>query len=137
METMTRESSGPRTRGSGLSRSQSVPVAMRIVGGAVLVSAGFLYFRLGGGWGMAAVLLLAPDLAFLAFAIGVRPGVMAYNAVHRPIVPFVLLIAGLVVGLDIVVLLGLIWVAHIGMDRAAGYGLREVVVTPDSAGLAT
>jgi hypothetical protein len=109
---------------------------MRLVGGAALVCAGFLYFRLGGGWGMAAVLLLAPDLAFIAFAMGVGPGVMAYNAVHRPMVPLVLLVAGFAAGLPILVLLSLIWVAHIGMDRAAGYGLREVAATPDPGSLA-
>ncbi|MFI5281650.1 MAG: DUF4260 family protein [Candidatus Dormibacterales bacterium] len=113
------------------SRSQPVPVAMRVAGAAALIAAGFVYWSLGGGWGLALALLLAPDLAFAAFLFGVKPGVAAYNAVHRPIVPIALLAVGLVTGLRLAALLALIWVAHIAMDRAAGYGLREVVPAPE------
>jgi len=110
-------------------RTRAVPLAMRVTGAAVLVSAGVLYFWLGGAWWLALVLLLAPDLAFLAFVLGIRKGVAAYNAAHRPIIPWSLLVIGLVAGSRIALLLALIWIGHIGMDRAAGYGLKAVVVT--------
>jgi len=103
---------------------------MRITGAAVLISAGFLYFRLGGTWWLALLLLLAPDLSFLAFVIGARQGVLAYNAVHRPLVPLALLTIGLAVQLQVAVLLALIWIGHIGMDRAAGYGFKELTSLP-------
>jgi hypothetical protein len=108
-------------------RTQAVPLAMRVVGAAVLLAAGALYFWLGGAWWLALVLLLAPDLAFLAFALGARQGVAAYNAAHRPIVPWVVMVAGLVAGSRLALLLALIWIGHIGMDRAAGYGFKTVV----------
>jgi len=84
---------------------------------------------------MALALLLAPDLAFLGFLIGVTQGVMAYNAVHRPAVPLVLFAVGLALSARLAMLLALIWIGHIAMDRAVGYGLREVAtVQPQDRG---
>jgi Domain of unknown function (DUF4260) len=117
------------------SRSRHVSIALRIAGAAVFFAVAFVYVRLGGGWAMALALLLAPDLSFLGFVLGVKQGVVAYNSVHRPIVPLLLLAAGLIVSSRLVLLLALIWLAHIAMDRAAGYGLREVAPAPDQIGL--
>ena len=131
----TSHAGAARSARSQPSRSRPVPVAMRVAGAAALIAAGALYWWLGGGWGMGLALLLAPDLAFVVFVFGVKPGVAAYNAVHRPLVPIALLALALVTRLRLGVLLALIWLAHIAMDRAAGYGLREVVPAPEPGGL--
>jgi len=110
-------------------RNRTVSISMRIAGAAVLVSAAGVYFWLGGTWWVAVALLLAPDLAALAFVFGPKQGVAAYNVAHRPIVPVVLLAIGFVAGSRVAALLALIWIGHIGMDRAAGYGLKDVVTT--------
>ncbi len=101
----------------------------RAAGAAGLLAAAAIYFWLGGAWWLALALLLAPDLAFLGFALSTRFGVAAYNAAHRPIVPAVLIVLALAAGSRIVALLMLIWIGHIAMDRAAGYGLKQAPVT--------
>ena len=73
-----------------------------------------------------AVLFLSPDLSMLAYFRGPRLGAIAYNVVHC----WVLVVLGFfVVWLfwrDNLFLLSLprILAAHIGIDRALGYGLK-------------
>jgi hypothetical protein len=110
-------------------RNRTLSMSTRIAGAAVLVSAAGTYFWLGGTWWVALALLLAPDLAALGFVFGAKQGVASYNVAHRPIVPLVLLGLGFVAGARVAALLALIWIGHIGMDRAAGYGFKEVVTT--------
>jgi Domain of unknown function (DUF4260) len=84
-----------------------------------------LYFYLGGSWWLFAVLFLAPDLSFAAYLAGPRIGAAVYNAVHTMAVPVVLLVASFLVFDDKLTLsIAVIWLAHIGIDRAVGYGLK-------------
>lgn len=49
---------------------------------------------------------------------------MAYNAAHSTIGPIASLAAGYFTHQMPVLALGLIWLAHVGFDRALGYGLK-------------
>ena len=111
-------------RFDGVASRPVAPLA-RAGGAAGLAAAAAIYFWLGGAWWLALALLLAPDLAFVGFAVSTRFGVAAYNSAHRPLVPATLTVLALVAGSRIVVLLMLIWLGHIAMDRAAGYGLKQ------------
>jgi hypothetical protein len=115
---------GRGNRFEGAAIRPVAPVA-RVVAAAGLAAAAAVYFWLGGAWWLALVLLLAPDLTFLGFAVSARFGVAAYNSAHRPIVPAALIVLALIAGSRVVVLLMLIWIGHIAMDRAAGYGLKQ------------
>ena len=53
-----------------------------------------------------------------------RLGAATYNLVHTDAVPLVLAGAAFLTGNTLLLSLALIWVAHIGMDRAAGFGLK-------------
>lgn len=70
------------------------------------------------------VLFLAPDLSFVGLAGGPRVGAVAYDAAHTYVGPILLASVSAIVEWDTGVMLGLIWLAHIGIDRAIGYGLR-------------
>jgi Domain of unknown function (DUF4260) len=70
------------------------------------------------------LLFLAPDLSFLGLAGGPRVGAVAYDAAHTYVGPILLASVSAIVEWDAGVMLGLIWLAHIGIDRALGYGLR-------------
>lgn len=77
------------------------------------------------------VALVAPDLAGLAgIGRGLAPkqmhprGVPWYNAAHRLVGPLATIAAGLVLGTPLVGAVGLAWLAHLLIDRAAGYTLR-------------
>jgi hypothetical protein len=97
---------------------------LRLEGALALALAAVGYARLGGGWLVFALLLLAPDLAMLGYLAGRRFGAAAYNAAHTYVLPLALAIAGLWLSQPIAVQLALIWIAHIGFDRMLGYGLK-------------
>jgi hypothetical protein len=97
---------------------------LRIEGLALFGVAMALYHVAGGAWWVVAVLFLAPDLSFAAYLGGPRLGAMAYNALHATIGPLLLGLAGLLLPSPIAVSIALIWLAHIGFDRALGYGLK-------------
>ena len=65
-----------------------------------------------------------PDLSMLGYLVGPRAGAWAYNAGHALVLPGILALVGLALGAPTAVLASCIWVAHVGLDRAAGYGLK-------------
>lgn len=89
------------------------------------------FHALGGNWWLFALLILAPDLAMLGFAIGAKTGARLYNLVHSYVFPLTLGAIGYFGNSSLVVTLALIWVAHIALDRAIGYGLKY----PESVGV--
>jgi hypothetical protein len=95
---------------------------LRLEGLAVLLLATSLYDRGGASWGVFALLFLAPDVSFAGYLAGPRVGAAIYNVAHSYVVPLVLAVTLLPVGGE--PSLVLIWAAHIGLDRALGYGLK-------------
>jgi hypothetical protein len=97
---------------------------LRVEGAAVFAAATALYFHEGHAWWLYVVLALAPDLAMIGYAAGTRIGALAYNTVHTYVLPVALAAAGVIAGANGLVAVCLIWIAHIGADRALGYGLK-------------
>ncbi len=110
-----------RTERSGGHLRRGAPA--RPWGAALLLPCLLLYGLLGTGWGLFALLVLAPDLAALGFLAGPRWGAHAYNTTHRALTPALLVGIGVVVGVSLAASLGLIWLTHIAIDRLLGYGL--------------
>ena len=98
---------------------------LRGEGLVLLICAVALYWRAGGDWKLFAGLFLIPDLSFLAYAAGSRLGAATYNAMHATVAPLLLGVSGVVLGQPLAIMLALIWLAHIGFDRALGYGLKH------------
>jgi len=96
---------------------------------AILAIALVLYGRGGYSWWTFLLLLLIPDLAFLFHLANPRIGNTVYNIVHTYIFPVVLALVSANSGNELGLQLALIWLAHIGMDRAVGYGFKY----PDDA----
>ncbi|MGR3493426.1 MAG: DUF4260 domain-containing protein [Shimia sp.] len=71
------------------------------------------------------LLVLAPDLSFLAYLAGPRIGAAVYNPCHTYGLAAVLTVVGVLLAAPIATALGLLWIAHVGADRAIGYGLKE------------
>jgi hypothetical protein len=100
-------------------------ILLRLEGLFVFALSVALYRRLDVSWWLFALLFLAPDLSFLGYLAGPRVGAAAYNAVHTILGPVLLVATGfLLAPNDVVVAIGLIWLAHCGIDRALGYGLK-------------
>lgn len=83
-----------------------------------------LYGKLELNWVWFAAAFLAPDLFMVGYALGPRWGAHIYNLGHTYLAPLVLAVG--CVGIDSPLLRGaaLVWAAHIGFDRALGYGLK-------------
>lgn len=91
---------------------------------AVLVGSLVVYFDQGYGWLALVLLFLTPDLSMLGYLGGPRIGSLTYDAVHTYLGPVTLGVVGLVGGSSLAMQLALIWLAHIGLDRLLGYGLK-------------
>ncbi|HLJ51952.1 MAG TPA: DUF4260 domain-containing protein [Rhizomicrobium sp.] len=102
-----------------------VRALLRTEGLLLLVAAVALYARIGSGWGLFALLFLAPDLSFAGYLLGPRIGALTYNIMHSTVGPLALAAASLVFDQHLTLALALIWLAHIGFDRALGYGLKQ------------
>ena len=97
---------------------------LRLEGLTILITAVLLYAQLDAGWLYFALLLLTPDLAMLPYLINPRLGALAYNVVHTYVLPLALAVVAYLGGYPTLLALALIWLAHIGMDRTVGYGLK-------------
>jgi hypothetical protein len=105
---------------------------LRVEGLAVAVGALALYFHLGFGWVLLVVLALAPDLSAAGYAFGPRVGAVAYDVVHCEALPVLVGVIGVLHGADGHVQVALIWLVHIGVDRAVGYGLKYPTAFKDT-----
>ncbi len=57
---------------------------------------------------------------------GPRTGAIVYNAAHSYMAPMALMTAGFALSSPLTLSIAMIWLAHIGIDRALGYGLKYV-----------
>ena len=99
-------------------------VLLRLEGAAVLAGSIALYADGGWSWLAFALLFLAPDVSLLAYVAGPRIGMLAYDFVHFAGWPVALGAAGAIADAGVAVQVALIWLAHIGIDRLLGYGLK-------------
>lgn len=97
---------------------------LRIEGVAVAVAGLAAFFALDGSLVLLVVLVLAPDLSMVGYLRGPAVGSTVYNVVHAYALPLLLGGIGLWSGRALAVQAATIWVAHIGADRAFGYGLK-------------
>lgn len=95
---------------------------LRCEGLAVLAVALFVYGHNGHSWLLFVILFLAPDLSFFGYALGPRNGAAIYNLAHSYILPLALGLGTILTGRSLAI--PLIWIAHIGLDRSLGYGLK-------------
>src|SRR5271156_7032548 len=113
-------SSAPATRDAASSSRAGVKAILRLEGAAAFTAAIALYADAGFSWPLFALLILAPDLAMLPYLIGPRAGAAANNLAHTYALSVPLALAGYWLASPIALALGLIWIAHIGMDRMFG-----------------
>jgi hypothetical protein len=101
-----------------------VKILLRLEGLTLFAAMLVLYATWGGSWWIFAILFLAPDLSFAAYLIDPRTGALVYNAAHSYMAPVALLTLGFGFGEPLILSIAMIWLAHIGIDRALGYGLK-------------
>ena len=100
----------------------AVRVWLRLEGIAAFLLATSLYAHHGDSWLMFAALFFVPDVSIAAYLAGPRVGAAIYNVVHSYVGP--LIVAAVAVSPEAGLTVALVWAAHIGFDRALGYGLK-------------
>ena len=88
--------------------SGGVRTLLRLEGLTLFAGMTLLYAVWDGSWLVYAILFLAPDLSFAAYLAGPKPGMVAGFALPSPRP----------------LSIAMIWMAHIGIDRTLGYGLK-------------
>lgn len=83
-----------------------------------------LYLFSDGPWLLFAVLVLAPDLAMLGYLLGPRIGAASYNAAHMLVGPALAAVVGIGTANEALTWIAIIWLFHVAIDRALGYGLK-------------
>ena len=97
---------------------------LRAEGGILFGASLLLYGEIRGGWILFVVLVLVPDLSMLGYLLGVRFGTAIYNLSHALVAPFLLITLSIFYKQFWLLPYGLIWSAHIGIDRLLGFGLK-------------
>jgi hypothetical protein len=97
---------------------------LRLEGLTLFLGMTLLYAVWGGSWLLYVILFLVPDISIIAYLSGPQFGGMIYNAMHSYMAPMVLMVLGFGFAAPLVLSIAIIWLAHIGIDRALGYGLK-------------
>ena len=101
-----------------------VRILLRLEGLTLFLGMVVLYASWDGSWWVFALLFFVPDLSFLAYLSDAKFGALVYNAAHSYMAPVALMTLGFGLASPLVLSIALIWLAHIGIDRALGYGLK-------------
>jgi hypothetical protein len=116
-----------------------VPAATGVVGlllraehVAVFVAGIALWISRDGSLLLLVPALLAPDMSAVGYLAGPRPGSITYNAAHNLVTALAVVGAGWWFGSAGLVLAGAMLLAHIGMDRALGFGLKHATSFNDT-----
>ena len=101
-----------------------VRLFLRIEALAIFVAGVAAYGQLGGPWLAIVPLLLVPDISMIGFVRDARIGALTYDIGHNLATAAALLGLGLWLNVGWLAIAGSVLVAHIGMDRVFGYGLK-------------
>jgi hypothetical protein len=98
---------------------------LRSEGVVLLAAALAAYFAgLDEPWWLVPLLLFVPDVSMVGYAASNRVGAWTYNFAHSYPAPALLGALALAADEPLWQGVALVWFAHIGMDRALGYGLK-------------
>ncbi|MCA9333156.1 DUF4260 domain-containing protein [Candidatus Saccharibacteria bacterium] len=97
----------------------------RLEGLAIFILVSLSYVLAGYSFVIFIFGLLIPDISMLGYLVNNRVGAFAYNIGHSLTFPLLVFGLGYWNKVDGIIIIGLIWLAHIGMDRTFGYGLKK------------
>jgi uncharacterized protein DUF4260 len=97
---------------------------LRLDGLTVLVAAIAFFATTGQPWWLLPIVIVLPDLFMLGYLRDSGVGASVYNLGHTYLLPAALCLAAAADHHPLLLAIGLLWLAHIGMDRTLGYGLK-------------
>jgi len=103
---------------------RSTDLILRLEAIAIFVAGVLLFLQLNGNALWLVPLLLTPDVSMAGYLGGPRLGAVTYNLAHNLVTALGVLAIGWFVPIAPLALAGAVLLAHVGMDRALGYGLK-------------
>lgn len=97
---------------------------LRVEGMIMLILSIVAFSYFDTSWTMFITLFLIPDIALIAYFFGKKVGAVFYNMTHSLTGPMILMAIGFLIEGELTIAISFIWIAHIGFDRALGYGLK-------------
>jgi Domain of unknown function (DUF4260) len=97
---------------------------LRLEGLAAFVGGLMLFAASGGNWLFIVPLILLPDVSAVGYLVSSRVGAFSYNLAHNWVPGIVALGLGFGLASPPILLAAAVLIAHVGMDRALGYGLK-------------
>jgi hypothetical protein len=107
-------------------------IFLHLEGFAVLLLSLYFYEHNQFSWVLFFILLFSPDISMLGYLLNNKIGALLYNLFHTYIISILVIFCGLLLNNETVLATGLIWSAHIGMDRMIGYGLKYPTTFKDT-----
>lgn len=99
-------------------------ILLHIEGFTVFALCLYFYWLNDFSWWLFSLLILAPDLSMIGYTLNNQIGAVVYNIFHTYTVSLFVALLGWFLPHPVIFAVGLIWTAHIGMDRMVGYGLK-------------
>lgn len=121
-----------RRPASAVTARSGVRTLLQAEGLPIFVAGAVAFGALGGPWPAFVPLLLAPDVSMVGYLRDTRLGALTYNLGHNLVTAGVLLGLGLGSGVGWLAIAGSVALAHVGMDRLMGYGLKYPTTFKDT-----
>jgi hypothetical protein len=99
-------------------------IVLRVEAATILASTIWAFSKTRLSWWYFAAGLFLPDLGMAGYLSDTKLGAIFYNSAHTETPPILLLCAGYAQRNNVLSGAALIWLAHIGLDRMLGYGLK-------------
>jgi hypothetical protein len=97
---------------------------LRLEGLFLFAATIIIFSHLKQHWWLFIALLFVPDIFMIGYIKNTKWGALSYNLGHSYLAPFTLILISWLNKNYLGIAIGVIWIAHIGMDRAMGYGLK-------------
>lgn len=99
-------------------------ILLHVEGFAVFALSLYMYWSNEFSWVWFLLFILAPDLSMIGYFFNEKAGAKIYNLFHTYTLSLFLGFLGWQLSNPTIFAVGIIWTAHIGMDRMVGYGLK-------------
>lgn len=97
---------------------------LHLEGAIVLFASLYFYHSQHFSWIVFILLLFVFDVSMIGYVFNEKVGSYVYNTIHSYMLPVILILVTMHSSNHILWMIGLIWMAHIGMDRMLGFGLK-------------
>jgi hypothetical protein len=105
---------------------------LRLEGLIIFLGSVYFYYLYEGSWLPYLLLLFAPDISMVGYLKDKKLGAFTYNLMHNLALPIFLIIISVVLKNNLIGLIGLILLSHVGLDRFLGYGLKYKTAFKDT-----